>query len=196
MYTRGMRDKQSAHEALLGATGELTYAQGITATGVDAIAARAGVTKRTLYQRFGSKDALVAESLSSRSKRALPALETAARRRAEETGEPAVLALFDVIERALRTRATAGCAFINASLEIGRPDHPVRDAALAHLQAREQLVGRLLAETGVDDPDLAAQVALLVDGAYAVGGSRRDPSAAMRAKAAASTLLSGRADPA
>jgi AcrR family transcriptional regulator len=184
-----MSGKQSAHEALLGATRELTYAQGITATGVDAIAARAGVTKRTLYQRFGSKDALVAESLSSRSERALPALEAAARRRAEETGEPAVLALFDVIEDALRTRATAGCAFINASLEISRPGHPVRDAALAHLEGRERLVGRLLAETGVDDPDLAAQLALLVDGAYAVGGSRRDPSAAPRAKAAATTLL-------
>jgi hypothetical protein len=105
-----------------------------------------------------------------------------------------ILALFDVIEHALRTRAKAGCAFINASLEIGRVDHPVRDAALAHLQAREQLVGKLLAETGVDDPDLAGQVALLVDGAYAVGGSRRDPSAARRAKAAAATLLAGLGD--
>ncbi len=189
-----MSDRRPAHDALLGAAGELTYAQGITATGVDAIASRAGVTKRTLYQHFGSKDALVAESLSSRSKRALPALEAGARRRAKETGKPAVLALFDVVEHALRTRSKAGCAFINASLEISRPDHPVREAALAHLRAREQLVHKLLAEAGVDDPDLASQVALLVDGAYAAGGSRRDPSAARRAKAAAATLLSGRLD--
>jgi AcrR family transcriptional regulator len=188
-----MSNRPSAREALLGATGELTYARGITATGVDAIASRAGVTKRTLYQHFGSKDALVAESLSSRSERALPALEAAARRRSEGTGEPAFLALFDVIEHALRTRAKAGCAFINASLEISRPDHPAREAALAHLRGREQLVRRLLAETGVEDPDLAGQVALLVDGAYAVGGSRRDPSAARRAKAAAAALVSGRA---
>ncbi len=189
-----MSNRRTAHEALLGATGELTYAQGITATGVDAIASSAGVTKRTLYQHFGSKDALVAESLSSRSERSLPALEAAARSRSEKTGEPAILALFDVIEHALRTRAKAGCAFINASLEIGRPDHPVREAALAHLLGREQLVHKLVAETGVEDPDLAAQVALLVDGAYAVGGSRRDPSAATRAKAAAATLLSAQAD--
>jgi AcrR family transcriptional regulator len=188
-----MSNRRPAHEALLEATGELTYAQGITATGVDAIAARAGVTKRTLYQHFGSKDGLVAESLSSRSERSLPALEAAARSRAEETGEPAILALFDVIEHALRTRAPAGCAFINASLEVGRPDHPVREAALAHLLGREQLVHQLVAETGAGDPDLAAQVALLVDAAYAVGGSRRDPGAATRAKAAAATLLSARA---
>jgi AcrR family transcriptional regulator len=187
-----MTDRPDAHASLLGAASELTYENGITRTGVDAIAARAGVTKRTLYQHFGSKDRLVAEALDDRSQRALLGLETNARRRSEETGEPVILALFDVIEDALRTRTKAGCAFINASLEINRPGHPVREAALAHLRAREELVHQLLVEAGVEDADLAAQVTLLVDGAYAVGGSRRDPAAARQAKAAASALLAGR----
>ena len=187
-----MTERPNAHDALLGATSELTYEHGITGTGVDAIAARAGVTKRTLYQHFGSKDRLVAEALTDRNRRALLALETNARRRSEETGEPAILALFDVIENALRTKTKAGCAFINASLEINRPGHPVREAALAHLRAREGLVRQLLTEAGVDDADLAAQLTLLVDGAYAVGGSRRDPTAARQAKAAAAALLAGR----
>jgi len=188
-----MTSRPNAHDALLGAASELTYEHGITGTGVDAIAARAGVTKRTLYQHFGSKDRLVAEALDDRNRRALLGLETNARRRSEETGEPAILALFDVIENALRTKTKAGCAFINASLEINRPGHPVREAALAHLRAREGLVRQLLTEAGVEDADLAAQVTLLVDGAYAVGGSRRDPGAARQAKAAAATLLAGRA---
>jgi AcrR family transcriptional regulator len=188
----GMAGRPDAHDALLGATSELTYARGITATGVDAIAAKAGVTKRTLYQHFGSKDRLVAEALSDRSRRALLNLEAGSRRRAEETGDPVVLALFDVIENALRTRTQGGCAFINASLEINRPGHPVNDAALAHLRAREGLVHQFLVESGVDDADLTAQVVLLVDGAYAVGGSRRDPAAARHAKAAAAALLAGR----
>ncbi|HEY2888411.1 MAG TPA: helix-turn-helix domain-containing protein [Candidatus Limnocylindrales bacterium] len=187
-----MTDRPDPHDALLGATSELTYEQGITNTGVDAIAARAGVTKRTLYQHFGSKDRLVAEALGARNRRALLALETNARRRSEETGEPAILALFDVIEDALRNKTKAGCAFINASLEINRPGHPVREAALAHLRAREELVQEFLIEAGVDDADLAAQLVLLVDGAYAVGGTRRDPAAAHRAKGAATALLAGR----
>ncbi len=185
-----MPDRPNAHDALLGATSELTYEHGITGTGVDAIAAKAGVTKRTLYQHFGSKDRLVSKALDDRSRRALVALETGARQRAEETGEPAILALFDVIENALRTRTKAGCAFINASLEINRPGHPVREAALAHLRAREELVHKLLTEAGADDAGLAAQVTVLVDGAYAVGGSRRDPTAARHAKAAVASLLS------
>jgi AcrR family transcriptional regulator len=187
-----MTDRRNAHDALLGATSELTYARGITATGVDAIAAQAGVTKRTLYQHFGSKDQLVAEALSERSRRALSNLELGARRRSEQTGEHAILAFFDVIENALGTKTRAGCAFINASLEINYPGHPVREAALAHLRAREQLVRQLLVEAGADDADLAAQVVLLVDGAYAVGGSRRDPAAARHAKAAAAVLLASR----
>ena len=190
-----MTDRPNAHDALLGATSELTYAGGITGTGVDAIAARAGVTKRTLYQHFGSKDRLVSEALSARSRRALLGLETNSRRRSEETGEPAILALFDVIENALRTTTKGGCAFINASLEINRPGHPVREAALAHLRAREALVHQFLSEAGMEDADLAAQVALLVDGAYAVGGSRRDPTAARRAKAAAAALIASRNAP-
>src|SRR5437667_454734 len=96
------------------------------------------------------------------------------------------------VEDALRTKAKAGCAFINASLEINRPGHPVREAALAHLRAREGLVHQLLTEAGVEDADLAAQVTLLVDGAYAVGGSRRDPAAARHAKAAVAALLASR----
>jgi AcrR family transcriptional regulator len=187
-----MNTRPNAHDSLLEATNELTYEHGITSTGVDAIAARAGVTKRTLYQHFGSKDRLVAEALTDRNRRALLAHETNARRRSEETREPAILALFDVIENALRGKAKAGCAFINASLEINYPGHPVREAALVHLRAREELVRRLLAESGVDDPDLAAQVTVLVDGAYASGGARRDPAAARHAKAAASALLAGR----
>src|SRR5437762_194794 len=135
-----MPDRPSARDALLAATNELIYAGGIRGTGVDAIAARAGVTKRTLYQHFGSKDRLVAEALSDRNRRAIVGLETNARRRSKETGELVILALFDVIENALHTTTKSGCAFINASLEINRPGHPVREAALAHLRAREELV--------------------------------------------------------
>ena len=187
-----MTDRPKARDALLGATSELTYTRGITGTGVDAIAARAGVTKRTLYQHFGSKDQLVAEALNERSRRALINLETSARRRSEETGELVILAFFDVIGNALATKTKGGCAFINASLEVNYPGHPVREAALAHLRAREALVHRFLVEAGAEDADLAAQVVLLVDGAYAVGGSRRDPAAARHAKAAVAALLASR----
>ncbi|MDQ4084268.1 MAG: TetR/AcrR family transcriptional regulator, partial [Actinomycetota bacterium] len=46
-------------QRILDVASELFYWRGIHAVGVDTIAAESGVTKRTLYDRFGSKDGLV-----------------------------------------------------------------------------------------------------------------------------------------
>ncbi len=53
-------------DRLVAAASTLFYQQGIRAVGVDAIAAKAGVTKRTLYYHFASKDELVAAYLAVR----------------------------------------------------------------------------------------------------------------------------------
>lgn len=48
-----------AAQRILDTASALFYARGINAVGVDTIAAESGVTKRTLYDRFGSKDQLL-----------------------------------------------------------------------------------------------------------------------------------------
>jgi AcrR family transcriptional regulator len=181
-----------ARERLLDAASELTYARGITATGVDAIAAAAGVTKRTLYQHFDGKDALIAASLERRDQPAIGSLRRAALRRAAEEGSPPVVALFDVIERALAGPAVRGCAFLNAGLEIGDPASPVVAAAKAHLDARVRLVGELLAESGIDDPEVTEEITLLVDGTFAAAAVRHDPTVARHARRATQRLLARR----
>ena len=55
-----------AKERILDAANRLFYGEGIRAVSVDAIAAKAGITKKTLYYHFKSKDDLVAAYLSSR----------------------------------------------------------------------------------------------------------------------------------
>ncbi len=55
-----------AGHRLLDAASALFYARGIRAVGVDLIADEAGTTKKTLYDCFGSKDALVALYLRRR----------------------------------------------------------------------------------------------------------------------------------
>lgn len=178
-----------ARDALIQAAAELTYHQGITATGVDLIAKRAGVTKRTLYQHFSSKDELVAASLAARDTSGLERLRAHSLARAERTGEAPVLAMFDQIERFLAGPGTHGCAFLNAALELGRPEHPATQAALHYFAGRDALVADLLRASGLDDAELAADISLLVDGAFAAGGARNDPSAAARAKRAAAALI-------
>src|SRR5215203_765493 len=63
------RSKTPAADRILWAASEMFYREGIRAVGVDAIAAEAGVTKKTLYEKFGSKDRLIAAYLRARDER-------------------------------------------------------------------------------------------------------------------------------
>src|SRR5256886_15245854 len=61
--------RQSARERLLAAADQLFYAEGVHVVGVDRIAERAGVTKATLYNTFGSKEELVRAYLEQHMRR-------------------------------------------------------------------------------------------------------------------------------
>jgi AcrR family transcriptional regulator len=176
----------SARDRLLLAAAELTYEQGVTATGVDAIAERAGVTKRTLYVRFGSKDALVTEALRVRHEPMLALLREKTLRRATRADRPPALAYFDVLERLFASAGWRGCAFLNASAEVGDPDHPLHAVVAEHLAGRRALIADLLGDRG----ELAPAVALVGEGAFAVSAVVRGPAPAREARAAVERLLS------
>ena len=53
-------------ERIISAASKLFYSEGIRAVSVDAVAEKAGLTKRTLYYHFRSKDDLVAAYLYGR----------------------------------------------------------------------------------------------------------------------------------
>ncbi len=54
-----------SHQAMLQATLELLAEVGFDAMSIDAIAARAGVGKTTIYRRYASKEELVADAIES-----------------------------------------------------------------------------------------------------------------------------------
>ena len=59
-------EKPTMKERILETADRLFYLQGIRAVGVDTIAAEIGICKRTLYNHFPSKDALIAAYLERR----------------------------------------------------------------------------------------------------------------------------------
>ncbi len=178
----------SARDRLLIAAAELTYDQGITATGVDAIAARAGVTKRTLYQQFGSKDALVGAALAARDGLTMMALRGAVQRRIDKGIAP-LDALFAVLGKVFADPAFRGCAFLNAGAEMRPEEHAVHPVVRSHTDARRALIEELVRAEGVDDAAAIDAIALIVEGAFAVAASRREPGAIVRAQAAAQRVL-------
>ena len=60
------RSSDPTRARILAAANKLFYAEGIRGVSVDAVAEKAGITKKTLYYHFRSKDDLVAAYLAAR----------------------------------------------------------------------------------------------------------------------------------
>src|SRR5258708_34295780 len=88
-------------ERILAAADKLFYTQGIRTVGVDAVAAEARVSKRTLYNHYPSKDALIAAYLTARFKHIAPSYAPA---------RDQILGNFDRLERLIADRSFPGSA--------------------------------------------------------------------------------------
>jgi AcrR family transcriptional regulator len=168
-------------ERILKTADRLFYVRGIRAVGVDTIAAEIGISKRTLYNYFPSKDALIVAYLTRR----LKPTETTDLPPTEQ-----ILGDFNRLERAFAATGFRGCAFVNAVAELSEPEHAANKLAVAYKEQRRTWFRRLLSQLDVPDSDgLATQLMLLVDGAIAAALVRGDPKMARAAREAALVLL-------
>ena len=178
-------------ERLLEAASELFYREGIGAVGVDTVSERAGVSKRTLYNRFGGKDALVAEYLHRRDER----WRTYLRGVGEGVGEPRekLLAVFGAYGEWLVGDDFRGCAFANAAAEIPDPDHPARVVARRHKEGIREYLAAAARDAGFDEPDaLAERLLILLEGATATAAMRRSAEPLDVARSVALELMDAR----
>ncbi|WP_454858712.1 TetR/AcrR family transcriptional regulator [Promicromonospora soli] len=191
MPRRSPNPHTPAGEKILATAGELFYERGIRGVGVDLIAEEAGVTKKTLYDRFGSKDALVAAYLTRRHERwaAWFTERLAARGTGLEPGAGQVLAALEIAEEWAEANMR-GCAFVNAHGEIGGTGHPGNAVILADKQYMLGTFTGMLRDAGHPDAErLGAQVHLLYEGALVAHTTRAQPDAFATARAAARALL-------
>jgi AcrR family transcriptional regulator len=178
-----------ARRQLLKTTATLLAADGVNATGVDAIAKRTGVTKRTLYQHFPGKDALVAEALADRSAEWHAGLAAAICALADDPAGQ-LLAMFEVIGQRAAKPDFRGCEFVNAAADLPDRRHPARTVASHHKHALLDLIVQRVVQLGVADPDgFARQLKLLLEGAVATALVDPGPQPARDARDAAATLL-------
>lgn len=176
-------EKIDMKERILQTADRLFYLEGIRAIGVDTIAAEIGISKRTLYNHFPSKDALISAYLERRFVKTRPS---------EQSPVEQILGYFDALERRFAAKDFRGCPFVNAVAELGSRDRSVKKIAIAFKESRRQWFRDLLDELGVKDADaLATQLQLLVDGSITLDLVRDDPMMARAAKDAATALLQG-----
>src|SRR5215470_14538821 len=156
--------RPTPRQRLLDAAADLFYRQGIGAVGVDLVSKQAGVSKRTLYQQFGSKDRLIAESLDAHGAAILGLYIPA-----EDPGAPArqqILGVFDGLSRWTASETFRGCPFVNTATELADPGHPARRIARDYKLRLRDYFARQAARGQAEDPQrLADQLLVVFDGA-------------------------------
>ncbi|TQR86760.1 TetR/AcrR family transcriptional regulator [Mycobacterium hodleri] len=186
-HVEPQRGGRGARQRILDAAVKLFYVDGINATGVERLATEASVSKRTLYQHFPSKEAVVEEYLRHiREGIGDPVQpDSAASKRSPRSR---ILALFEVPpggEGPLR-----GCPFHNAAVEAAGGMPEVHDIVEAHKRSYVDGVVALAQAAGAANPKLLGnQLAILFEGAAAMSTSLNDPSPWAQARKAAQTLL-------
>jgi AcrR family transcriptional regulator len=154
-------------DRILTAAYGLFYKKGFGRVGVEAIAAAAGVTKRTLYNHFASKDALLQAVLVRQHDQAFAHIQGWGRG-TQQTPTPAafVAALFASLEHWAGQPRWQGSGFTRLTMELADlPGHPARAAASAHKRAVESwLAAELRARHAREPQELARQVVLLMEG--------------------------------
>ena len=176
---------------VLDAASALFYERGIHAVGVDTIAEAAGVTKKTLYDRFGSKEALVVAYLQHRDARWREHL-TSHLARVTTPGTNRVLAVFDAATSWSGENGPKGCSAINARAEIGdgHDGHPVFPEIARQKVWLLDLFTELCGEAATADPVAAAQrMMLLYEGAIVTVGMETFPHPFEVARGVARGLL-------
>ena len=173
---------------ILDAAATLFYERGITAVGVDLIAKEAGVTKKTLYDRFGGKEALITAYLRERDQRWRTWLtEWVDGHDGDARGR--VLATFDALAEWMLRHNPRGCGFVNAAAELPDPAHPGRQVITEQKSWLRGYLYELGTAAGAAAPDrarrLADELTLLHEGATVLRGLGvvDDPVGAARALA-------------
>ena len=180
-----------ARDRIIDAANRLFYREGIRAVSVDAVAEKAGVTKKTLYYHFKSKDDLITAYLTARDQPNL-ALFEAWFDAANGGVEDKVEAIFVALARSSRHPKWKGCGFLRTAAELANmPGHPAMKVGAAHKKKFESWLAERLARSHIQQPEATArQINLLLDGAFSLMLVHRDPAYIEEAGRAARALLS------
>jgi AcrR family transcriptional regulator len=178
-----------ARERIDHAAYELFSRHGVRAVGVDAVVARSGVAKKTLYSHYPSKGKLALAFLRRREELWTRAwLQEGVNRRARRPADR-LLAVFDIFNSWFHRSDYEGCAFIRVLFEHDDPKHPIRKSTEDHIRTIRDFVRQLAEEARVRDPDGFARQWQIVMMGSIIAAYAGDRDAARRAKKLGVLLL-------
>jgi AcrR family transcriptional regulator len=140
---------------------EQFHEHGITATGVDALSRAAGISKRTLYERFGSKDGLIVAAYDALDEPVFEMFTKSAEARSEDPRDQ-LEAFFGQLESLVKLPNFRGCPFANASSELADPAHPAHEVVRRHKERIRKWLRSRAKAAGATDPELLSRELMLV----------------------------------
>ncbi|MEM7790085.1 MAG: TetR/AcrR family transcriptional regulator [Verrucomicrobiota bacterium] len=181
--------REEKRNSILETADRLFGLQGFNGTGVDQIAAESGVTKRTLYKHFGSKEGLITAVLEQhraemleRTRAQVAAAELSPRER--------LLLCFDLYRNWFSQRNFHGCIFIKTLNEFASCSPGLSEIAKQAKRSMRNLIYDIAAEAKLVNPDLLAdQLQLLLEGSIVVAQSGSGPEVIDVAKDVAIRLI-------
>ena len=177
------------NERIAALAAELFHEHGINSTGVDALSRAAGISKRTLYERFGSKDGLIVAAYDSLDLPVL-AMFAGAAEQAATTPQGQLDGLFAALETMVALPEFRGCPFSNAASELSDLDHPAHDVVRRHKERLRQWILERATAAGAADPDrLSRELMLLFAGAQSQALVQRSAAPAHDARELARGLV-------
>lgn len=178
-------DDATARARVLAAADRLFYRLGVQAVGMDALRAESGVSLKRLYQLFPSKEALLEQVLLGRREIWNHMVEEATR-----SGDPRarLLAVYDALAHWFDQDDFRGCVFINSFGELGTTTPRVAEIVRSHKAQFQDRLAELVAQAG-GPPSLAAQLAILAEGAQTTAAIAGTSDAATHARQAAELLI-------
>jgi AcrR family transcriptional regulator len=182
-------ERGDSRQRIIDAAAELFRANGVRATGINAVIAQAGVAKATFYAHFRSKNDLIRLWLEGPSARWFDQALAEIEARAPDPAER-LTTFFDVLGEWLTEDGFRGCPFINTATEFRNADHLFSQELADATREIEEYLRRTAAEAGFADPEhVAEQLFLLVPGTITTASARVSADPVHAARAAALNLL-------
>lgn len=168
---------------------QLFAKQGFHATGIDLIAERAKVSKKTMYHHFRSKQELILAALKQHDGLFRNFFMKSVSQISDSPYER-LLGIFDVAEMWFSNNEFYGCMFINAIGEYSSRDTMIRRACQDFKSQMAAFIEELVVEAGIGDPEpVATALALLLEGSIVTAQVSGSAIAAEQAKAAAKIIV-------
>lgn len=183
--------RSTKRDEIIKSAYEIFYKNGFHATGVDAIVDGTGISKRTLYKHFTSKEGLILATVNYYHQITYRAISDYIEKSPSDNPVDKALMIFDFLADLVDAGNLEGCFAMNAKTEYSNKAMEIESACDGHVIALRELIEKYLSEAKIAQSEsLAMQIIMLFEGAILRNKATKNSLPTQLAKSAAKSICS------